>query len=47
MSAIGKKINNMDMVLKYGQMLPNMKETMSLVKSTELELLNGLMDQHT
>ena len=41
----GKKINNMDMESKHGQMQQNMKETMNMEKNMELELSNGPMAQ--
>ena len=44
-SATGKKTNNTAMVLKHGQMVPNTKEIMSLVKSMVLELSNGQINQ--
>lgn len=42
--ASGKKTNSMAMVLKHGQMVPNMKDNMSKVRSTELEDSHGLME---
>jgi hypothetical protein len=41
----GKKIGKMAMVLRLGQIMLNMKETMSLERSTVSALLNGPMDQ--
>ena len=41
--AIGLKINNMAMELRYGQMEVRMKVIMNLEKNTELEHFSGLM----
>ena len=45
-TAIGKRINNMDMELRLGLMQQSTKETMNMERSMVLELLNGLMDLH-
>ena len=42
MSGTGKKINNMDMVLKHGLTELVMKETMSLERNMASELSNGV-----
>jgi len=42
-SEIGKRTSNMDMELRHGQMLQNMKVIMNMEKNMELELLNGQM----
>ena len=47
MLVTGKKISNMDMVLKLGQMHPNMKVIINLERNMALEHLNGLMDLRT
>jgi hypothetical protein len=47
MKAIGKKISNMVMDLKHGQMGLNMKGNMYKVKNMELEDSHGLMGAHT
>ena len=42
---IGKKTSSMDMELKLGQMVQNMKGTMNTERNMEQVHLNGLMDQ--
>ena len=44
MKVIGKRIFNMDMVLKDGQMAQNMKVFIKMVKSMEKENILGQMD---
>ena len=44
MKGIGLKISNMDMGLNFGQIEQNTKENMKMVKSMEMEHLNGQMD---
>lgn len=45
--AIGKKINNMDTVLRPGLMLPNMRVITSSERNTESAHSSGLMDLPT
>ena len=46
MKGTGKKINNMEMAWKHGQMAQNMKGNMFKAKNTELDVLPGLMEVH-
>ena len=47
MLVTGKKTNNMDMVLKLGQMHLSMKVIINSARNTALEHSSGLMDQRT
>lgn len=47
MKVNGKKINNMDLVLRHGQMVQNTTVNMFRERSMEKEHSHGLTDQHT
>ena len=44
---LGRIINKMGMVLKLGQTIPNMMDTIKKARKTGMEHISGLMDPHT